>query len=102
MWQDAMETCAQSKDPALAADLLKYFVEKDEKECFAAMLFTCYELMKPDIVLEIAWRKKLMDYAMPFMVQAFRTFDEKLTAIQTRLNEADSAVKAEEEEKKKE
>jgi len=101
MWQDAMETCAQSKDSNLASDLLRFFVDKGEKECFAAMLFTCYELLKPDVVLEVAWRKNLMDFAMPFMVQAFRTYDEKLTAIQERLSAADNAVKAEDEEKKK-
>lgn len=102
MWQDAMETCAQSKDPKLAGDLLQYFVDNDEKESFAAMLFTCYELLKPDVVLEIAWRKGLMDFAMPFMIQSFRTYDERLSAIQERLDDADNVVKKEEEKKKKE
>ena len=34
------------------------------KECFAACLFMCYEFVTPDAVLELAWRNKLMDFAM--------------------------------------
>ena len=64
-----METVAVSSAPELAEELLRWLVEQGEKECFAAMLFTCYDLLKPDIVLEVAWMNKLMDWAMPFMIQ---------------------------------
>jgi hypothetical protein len=64
-----METVAVSSSPELAEELLRWFVEQGEKECFAAMLFTCYDLLKPDIVLEVAWMNKLTDFAMPFMIQ---------------------------------
>ena len=64
-----METVAVSSAPELAEELLRWFVEQGEKECFAAMLFTCYDLLKPDIVLEVAWMNKLTDWAMPFMIQ---------------------------------
>lgn len=69
LYKDAMETVAVSSSPELAEELLRWFVEQGEKECFAAMLFTCYDLLKPDIVLEVAWMNKLTDYAMPFMIQ---------------------------------
>ncbi len=48
-----METAAQSGDPEIAEELLKFFVEQKEKECFAASLFTCYDLIKPDVALEV-------------------------------------------------
>ena len=40
-------------------ELIGFFVEEGEKECFAACLFTCYSFLKPDTVLETAWRHGL-------------------------------------------
>ena len=40
-----METVAESKDPALAEDLMRFIKEMEDKELFAAMLYTCYELI---------------------------------------------------------
>ena len=48
-----METSSQSGDTEIAEELLRFFVEKKEKECFAAMLYTCYELIKPDVAMEV-------------------------------------------------
>ena len=48
-----METAAQSGDAEIAEELLKFFVEHGERECFAAALFTCYDLIKPDVALEV-------------------------------------------------
>ncbi len=64
-----METVAVSATPELAEELLRWFVEQGERDCFAAMLFTCYELLRPDVVMEVAWMNKLADYAMPYMIQ---------------------------------
>merc|ERR1712217_1013327 len=52
LWQDAMETAALSQDSNLAEELLRFFVENIEKNacpksCFAACLFTCFELTGP-------------------------------------------------------
>jgi clathrin heavy chain len=101
LWGDAMETVAASKDSALAETLLNYFVEKGEKECFAACLYTCYELIRPDIVLELAWRHDLMNFAMPFMVQCFKEFDTELKLVKGKLQAQEDAVREEEEAKKK-
>jgi len=49
--------------------LLKFFVERKEKEFFAATLYTCYEYVKPDLALEYAWRFDMYDFVMPFMIQ---------------------------------
>ena len=51
--QDAMETAAQSGDVEIASELLHFFVDNKEKECFAATLYTCYDLIKPDVALEV-------------------------------------------------
>ena len=52
--QDAMETAAQSGDPEIAEELLRFYVEQEERECFAAALFTCYDLIRPDVALEVS------------------------------------------------
>ena len=49
-----METAAQSGDPEIAEELLRFYVEQKERECFAAALFTCYDLIRPDVALEVS------------------------------------------------
>jgi len=93
LWADAMETVAESKSQELAEDLLYFFVNKNEKECFAAALFTCYELIRPDVVLELSWRFGLTDFAMPYMIQSFRQFSEKISSSSTKLEELEKALK---------
>ncbi len=69
LYKDAMETTASSGDSELAEELLTFFITNKEHECFAACLYTCYDLLKPDAVLELAWRHKLIDMAFPYMIQ---------------------------------
>ncbi|KAI8391214.1 uncharacterized protein BYT42DRAFT_490201 [Radiomyces spectabilis] len=72
LFKDAMETAAESKDRDVAEELLQYFIEVGKRECFAAMLYTCYDLMRPDIVMELAWRHGLNDFAMPYMINTLK------------------------------
>lgn len=43
------------------------------------MLYACYDLIRPDVVLEISWRHGLNDFSMPYMInmlsQQMRTID---------------------------
>ena len=32
------------------------------------LTYSCSELVKPDVVIELGWRANLMDFAMPFMI----------------------------------
>eukprot|EP00435_Cladocopium_sp_Y103_P033593 s4281_g8.t1 len=43
-----MDSAMASGNQDLAESLLKYFVEKDMKECFAACLYTCYDLIRSE------------------------------------------------------
>lgn len=56
----------------LLGALLRYFIEAGERECFAAALYTCYDLVKPDTVLELAWMHGLIDFAFPYLIQVSR------------------------------
>lgn len=29
----------------------------------------CYDLLRPDVILELAWRHNIMDFAMPYLIQ---------------------------------
>uniref|UniRef100_A0A8C5YST4 Clathrin heavy chain like 1 n=1 Tax=Marmota marmota marmota TaxID=9994 RepID=A0A8C5YST4_MARMA len=76
--KDAMQHASESRDPELAEKLLQWFLEEGKWECFAASLFTCYDLLHPDVVLELAWRHNLMDFAMPYFIQVMREFLNKV------------------------
>lgn len=89
LWQDATETANVSADQALAESLLAFFVDQKLFECFAAALYTCYTLIRPDVVLELSWRNNLMDFSMPFMIQTLREYDEKLRGIVAKLEAKD-------------
>uniref|UniRef100_A0A3Q3KLY7 Clathrin heavy chain n=1 Tax=Monopterus albus TaxID=43700 RepID=A0A3Q3KLY7_MONAL len=76
---DAMLYAAESKDAELAETLLQWFLEEGRKECFAACLFASYDLLHPDVVLELAWRNNIMDFAMPYFIQVMREYLTKVS-----------------------
>ena len=69
---------AESKEAELAEALLQWFLEEGRRECFAACLFTSYDLLRPDVVLETAWRHGLVDFAMPYFIQVMREYLSKV------------------------
>lgn len=77
--QDAMQYASESKDTELAEELLQWFLMEEKKECFAACLFTCYDLLRPDVVLETAWRHNIMDFSMPYFIQVMREYLSKVS-----------------------
>lgn len=34
----------------------------------------CYDLLRPDVILELAWKHKIMDFAMPYLIQVHITY----------------------------
>lgn len=40
-----------------------------KKECFAACLYTCYDLIRADVAVELAWMHGMMDFAVPYLMQ---------------------------------
>jgi len=93
LYKDAIETAASSKKADVAEGLLEYFVKEGLKECFSAALYTCYDSLRPDVVLEYAWRFKMIDFAFPFMIQVIR---EYTTKVDTLHKEAEKKKQAEE------
>lgn len=77
-----METVAESNDPNLAEDLLRHIMNMKDKELLAAMLYTCYELVKPDVALEVAWRQGLQEYVMPYFIQFVKDLSLRVENVQ--------------------
>jgi clathrin heavy chain len=82
-----METVAESRDPALAEDLLRHIMHMEDKELFAAMLYTCYELVKPDVALEVAWRCGLYEYVMPYFIQFVKDLSLRVDTVQKKTDD---------------
>jgi clathrin heavy chain len=101
LYRDAMETAAQSKKQSVAEDLLTFFVEKGLKDCFAACLYNCYNLIRPDVAMELAWRYKIQDMSMPYMIQVVREYTSKVDELFKAQKEQQEQAKALEEAKKK-
>ncbi|CAN6483932.1 unnamed protein product [Victoria cruziana] len=100
LYKDAMETCSQSGNRELAEELLSYFIEKGKKECFAACLFICYDLIRPDIALELAWMNNMIDFTFPYLLQFIREYTSKVDELIKDKLEALQEVKTKEKEEK--
>jgi len=82
LFKDAMEYAAESKNAEVAEELLAYFLEKKAFDCFAACLFQCYDLLHPDVILELAWKHNIMDFAMPYLIQVMREYITKVDKLE--------------------
>lgn len=97
LYKDAMTYAGESRQIDIAEDLISWFLENGNNECFAACLFQCYDLLRPDVILELAWRHNIMDFAMPYMIQVMREYTSKVDKL-----EQSECVRSEEEQKKEE
>ncbi|KAI1466714.1 clathrin heavy chain [Daldinia caldariorum] len=68
LYKDAIETAAISGKSDVVEELLRYFVDIGSRECYVGMLYACYDLIRPDLVLELSWRHGLNDFTMPYMI----------------------------------
>jgi len=83
-FRDAIETAQESGKPELVEDLVRFFVQKGEREFFTVTLYTCYDLIKPDVAMELAWRFGLMDYVMPYFIQITRELTSRVETVQKK------------------
>ena len=82
-----MQTAAYSGDKEVAEELLSYFVGIGNKECFAAMLYMCFDLLSPDFVEELSWQHGLNDFFMPYKIQSQRSLVAKVAALEKKVEE---------------
>nr|XP_036232840.1 clathrin heavy chain isoform X1 [Bactrocera oleae]XP_036232841.1 clathrin heavy chain isoform X1 [Bactrocera oleae] len=82
LYKDAMEYAAESGKQEIAEELLGWFLERNAHDCFAACLFQCYDLLRPDVILELAWKHNIMDFAMPYLIQVIREYTTKVDKLE--------------------
>lgn len=80
-----MITASVSNLTEVAEELLSYFVDIGNKECFAAMLYICFDLLRSDVVEELSWQHGLNDFYMPYRIQVQRSLIEKVWIYRTAL-----------------
>ncbi|KAI0641858.1 clathrin heavy chain [Trametes meyenii] len=87
LYKDTIVTAATSASVEIAEDLLSYFVDIGNKECFAATLYCCFDLLRADIVEELSWQHGLNDFYMPYKIQRTRTTVERLATLEKEVKE---------------
>ena len=92
LYRDAMEYAAESKTPELAEELLLWFLDRKNYTCYSATLYQCYDLLHPDVVMELSWKNDIMQYSMPYFVQVMREYTQKVDElkhlVETKLEES--------------
>ncbi|KAI9629121.1 hypothetical protein H4Q26_018313 [Puccinia striiformis f. sp. tritici PST-130] len=81
------ENSINSNSNEIVEELLEYFVKIGNKECFAACLYICYDLIRPDVVEDLQWRHALNDYTMPYRLQQMREQNNRMENIERQLKE---------------
>jgi clathrin heavy chain len=84
MWKDCIDTANESGDGEIIENLLRFFCETSEKECFCAALYTCFTHISPDVVLELAWLNGYQNFVMPFLIQTLRRTHVRLRDLEKR------------------
>eukprot|EP01080_Neovahlkampfia_damariscottae_P005416 gene5416-9229_t len=97
LYKDAIETASDSKDSKIAEDLLRFFVENNLKECFSACLYTCYDLIHPDVALELSWRFNIQDMSMPYLIQVLKEYTSKVDELYNDKKQLQKQLKQQEE-----
>ncbi|KAL0211921.1 hypothetical protein RCL1_005547 [Eukaryota sp. TZLM3-RCL] len=78
LYNDCVTTAAASEDVSICEDLVHYFVDNQLHEQLTSALMTCFNFVRPDVVLELAWKNKLFDHAMPFLIQVTRNLSNEV------------------------
>lgn len=74
-----MQFACESRSSEIAENVIAWFLEIGKPECFSACLYTCYDLLNADVILELAWRHNIMDFAMPYFAQVLREYITKVS-----------------------
>ena len=62
-------------------------MQRKDREFFTACLYTCYEYIKPDLVLELSWRFGLLEFSMPYFIQIMKDLTNKVETVQKKHDE---------------
>ena len=100
LWSDLLKVVAISKSPKIARDILDYFVETGNHECFVALLYTSYEYISHDYVMEVSWLHNLSNFIKPYEISIAYENQKKLNELYVDLKKRQDAEKGDEESSK--
>jgi clathrin heavy chain len=84
MWKDCIDTANESGDSEIIENLLRFFCDSSEKECFCAALYTCFSHISPDVVIELGWLNGYTNFVMPYLIQTFKRTHDRIEALEKR------------------
>jgi len=97
MFKDLIDTCKESQSHELCESTLAYFCEINQKSSFAAMTFTCFAFLRPDVVMELSWKhKEFNDFSMPYFIQYLRNTHDDLKELKEFKNKLNKKKEEEE------
>ncbi|EJD47981.1 clathrin heavy chain [Auricularia subglabra TFB-10046 SS5] len=102
LFKDAIITAGVSNSVEVAEELLSYFVDIGNKECFAAILYLCFDLLRADVVAELSWQHGLNDFYMPYYIQNQRRLVERLSSLEKEVRERSEKEKKKEQQEEEE
>ncbi|CRH02619.1 clathrin heavy chain, putative [Plasmodium relictum] len=86
-YKDAIEIARVSKNNLYIEDLINYFIEIKNKEAFCACLIVCYDLLKPDYILEIVWSSGFTDQAMLYFIQIVSDYTNQIDIMKKQIED---------------
>jgi clathrin heavy chain len=77
-----MDHARASESAEVVESLLRYFLtEVHDREAFTLCLSTCYDLIRPDVALEMSWKEKALDECMPYLLRSMRDLTSKVDSL---------------------
>ncbi|CAM0149613.1 unnamed protein product [Urochloa decumbens] len=70
-----------------------------EERMLFSCLFICYDFIRPDVALELAWMNNMMNFAFPYLLQFIREYSSKVDDLVKDKIESQNEERAKEKEK---
>lgn len=95
LWADLIKTTALSKSARIAHEVIDYCVETGNRECFAAILYSCYDIIEYDYILEVSWLHNLDNFVKPYIISVAAEQKSKINEVYLDLQKRKEAEKEE-------
>jgi clathrin heavy chain len=82
LYRDAVSTAADSGNSEMAENLARFFLQNNRPECFSFCLYSCYEIIRADVALELSWQHQATDFTMPYMIQKLHDLTSRLSRLE--------------------
>ncbi|KAI4834912.1 clathrin heavy chain [Plasmodium brasilianum] len=86
-YKDAIEIARVSKNNLYIEDLINHFIEINNKEALCACLIVCYDILKPDYILEIVWSSGFKDQAMLYFIQIVSDYTNQIDTMKKQIED---------------